>query len=236
MKCHASDLGYSVIKDPWRTFVRSYFVQRAHCDVDAFDHDRRALLNFVKSEIYGTTYLKVLGFVDFVIRSPQCPRDYYLGVEAVLNHTHAAYRIVDRLIVPISSEENAAAISAALAAAAAHPAKGPNTHLRSAANELTGGDWAGAIRESIHAVEAVAKVIEPSADMLGPALAKLETRGLMNGAQKKAFSALYGYTSDTEGVRHALTLEAKAAVTEQDAMFMFGACVAFVGYFLSAEG
>ena len=100
---------------------------------------------------------------------------------------------------------------------------------------LSGGDWAGCIQQSMHAVEGAAKAIEPTADTLGPALTKLQETIGLPPALRKAFGALYGWTSDAEGIRHALVLEGQANASERDAMFMFGACSSFVGYLLSAQ-
>ncbi|HAE28382.1 MAG TPA: hypothetical protein DCG58_14560, partial [Hyphomonas adhaerens] len=44
---------------------------------------------------------------------------------------------------------------------------------------------------------------------------------------------LYGYTSDEEGVRHALVFNEKSTVDEVDALFMLGACASFVSYLLA---
>jgi hypothetical protein len=49
---------------------------------------------------------------------------------------------------------------------------------------------------------------------------------------KKGFSALYGYTSDSQGIRHALLDKNAPEVDEHDALFMIGACAAFVSYLL----
>jgi hypothetical protein len=45
---------------------------------------------------------------------------------------------------------------------------------------------------------------------------------------KSAFLSLYGYTSDANGIRHALLEEAQ--LTFEDAQFMLVACSAFVNY------
>jgi len=49
---------------------------------------------------------------------------------------------------------------------------------------------------------------------------------------KSAFSALYGYTSDEGGIRHAL-IEKNSQVQIEDARFMLIACSAFVNYLIS---
>ncbi len=47
---------------------------------------------------------------------------------------------------------------------------------------------------------------------------------LTHDALKPAFHKLYGYSSDEEGVRHALVFGDEAQVDEADALFMLGAC------------
>ncbi|MDI3562541.1 hypothetical protein [Bradyrhizobium sp. Arg816] len=49
---------------------------------------------------------------------------------------------------------------------------------------------------------------------------------------KNGFNSLYNYTSDEKGIRHALLDDSAAKVDETDALFMFGACAAFVSYLI----
>jgi hypothetical protein len=78
-------------------------------------------------------------------------------------------------------------------------------------------------------VESIARVLEPSAD-LSNALAELQKSATIHPAMKRGFLALYGYTSDQKGVRHAMPEAGQPAVDETDALFMIGACAAFVSY------
>ena len=52
-------------------------------------------------------------------------------------------------------------------------------------------------------------------------------------ALKKGFKNLFGYTSDEEGVRHALLERDAADVDVLDALFMYGACASFAAYLVS---
>ena len=86
-------------------------------------------------------------------------------------------------------------------------------------------------RESIHAVESVARQIAPDAKTLGEALQALKTRGLFNHpAVQPGISSLYGYTNDEQGIRHALLDKPAAEVGQDEALFMFGACAPFASY------
>jgi hypothetical protein len=63
-----------------------------------------------------------------------------------------------------------------------------------------------------------------------PFPSKLEQKSNIHGALKKGFLALYGFTSDEQGIRHPLLDKEAPAVDEADAMFMIGACSAFLSY------
>lgn len=71
---------------------------------------------------------------------------------------------------------DAAALANALEDTKAIGLEGARTHLRNAAGAATSGKWADSIRDSIHAVEPVAKILEPTADTLGPAAKKLSDK------------------------------------------------------------
>ena len=109
---------------------------------------------------------------------------------------------------------------------------GATTHLRKAAEQINVQEYADSVRESINAVESVARTIDPKASKaLGPALDSLErVRLLKHPALKEAFKKLYGYTSDEQGIRHSLLDKDSADVELDEAVFMFGACASFAAY------
>ena len=107
---------------------------------------------------------------------------------------------------------------------------GSASHLRKASECVNRGDWAGSVRESIHAVESVARQLAPEASTLEPALTSIEKRGALHPALKGAFSKLYGFTSDEQGIRHALLDETEAKVGMDEAVFMLSACASFASY------
>lgn len=112
--------------------------------------------------------------------------------------------------------------------------EGAGAHLRQAAAHINAGQFADSIADSIHAVESVARTINPKAKTLGPALDSLQKSGLLkHHALKEAFSKLYGYTSDEQGIRHSLLDKASPDVDLDEAMFMFGACASFAAYLVN---
>jgi hypothetical protein len=109
----------------------------------------------------------------------------------------------------------------------------PASKGRSLAGEaLTVGRVSDSVRESVHAVESVVRLLESDGDF-GKALAKLESKIAIHGALKRGFGNIYGFTSDEKGIRHPLLDETEAKVDEADALFMLGACAAFVSYLIN---
>ncbi len=113
--------------------------------------------------------------------------------------------------------------------------KGAETHLRQAAAHINAQRFAESIKDSIHAVESVARQIDPeSSQTLNPALNSLEKAGLIrHQALKEAFSKLFKYTNDEQGIRHALLDKNSPDVGLDEAMFMFGACASFAAYLVN---
>ena len=109
-------------------------------------------------------------------------------------------------------------------------------HIRNALNLLsnkTCPDYRNSVKESISAVEAACQLItNDKGTTLGKALNKIENNiGSFHPALKQAFEKLYGYTSDADGIRHALLEESKLGF--EDAKFMLVACSGFTNFLVS---
>ena len=90
-------------------------------------------------------------------------------------------------------------------------------------------DYRNSIKESISALESIAKVISKNPkDSLGAALDKIKGKLKIHPALERGFKQIYGYTSDTDGIRHALTEETTCDFA--DAKFMLVSCSAFINY------
>lgn len=172
--------------------------------------------------------------VEFLVQHHGCSDALKRELAGAFVKARAAYRVFDdQYIAAIGTEEQAAAFERAIADAAAKSAAPVRKQLIAAGVALRNADWAGSVRENIHAVEATAVRLAPGSNTLGAALKVLEQRGHLHGGLRTAFSALYGYSSDEEGVRHALVFGDEAQVDEADALFMLGACASFVSYLLA---
>jgi hypothetical protein len=111
-----------------------------------------------------------------------------------------------------------------------------NIHLKSAIALLSNRknpDFRNSIKESISAVEALCIIITNDKNAtLGKALSIIEKDHSLHKSLKSAFSSIYGFTSDSSGIRHAL-IENDIPLFFEDAKFMLVSCSAFINYLKS---
>ena len=179
-------------------------------------------------------FFKLFDLLQIIMRHQNCPGNFIADVVKLFDECRLAY-VVDTngpaTILPAVTEREGQAIVGALHELHEAGLSGAGTHLRNAGELLNQGDWPGSIRESIHAVESVARQLDPNASQtLGPALTSLEKDGHLHPALKEGFSKLYGYTSDEQGIRHPLIDNATSPAERDEAVFMLGACASFASY------
>lgn len=184
----------------------------------------------VRDFFFGTDWHGVYDFLDFLIGLGYPGEQLGLSVDKVLARELAAYRVVNKQIVPVTSQQEVQALEDALAD------KGKfspvSEHLATALAHLShrqNPDYRNSIKESISAVESMAKIISGKDKAeLGDALTALEKAGKLHGALRKGYTSLYGYMSDADGIRHALMDEPN--LTADDAKYFLVACTAFANY------
>lgn len=165
--------------------------------------------------------------------SPNEARHYTSLCNMYLERESSAYRFVDGQLTEITSSAEIQSVESAIDAAT--PYGGAQLHLQSAIslmNDRANPDYRNSIKESISAVESIAGVLagKPGAT-LGETLKVLERNGAIHPALKNGFSSLYGYTSDAQGIRHALL--DKPTLQKADAIYMLVTCSGFVNYLIS---
>ena len=177
---------------------------------------------------------KVFDLLTFIMRHRQAPKRLINHIAETFERHQLAY-LVDKTppatIYPIGIHEEGRAIVDALSQLRSAGYSAAHGHLQQSVGHINQQDWAGSVRESINAVESVARQIAPDAKTLGEALKLLQRRGLLkHTALQNGFSNLYGYTNDEQGIRHPLLDKPAADVGQDEALFMFGACASFASY------
>lgn len=153
----------------------------------------------------------------------------------ILEREMSGYRFIQGELVPISSQAEVEAIEQAVSKSVAVGLEGARIHLLSSL-ELLGRkpepDFRNSIKEAISAVESAVKSITGEAGGgLNKALKELASRAPIHPALEQGFRKLYGYTSDEDGIRHAILEQADVGFDE--AKFMLVSCSAFVNFLIS---
>jgi hypothetical protein len=153
-------------------------------------------------------------------------------VNQVLEEEKSAYRFVGDYITPITSEQEIAEVDRASAGSKKYDAV--SMHIAAALrlySDRKQPDYRNSIKEAISAIESAVKLItNDERATLGQALNSIQRTHNLHPALKEALSKLYGYTSDEQGIRHAM-LEG-SNVDEADARFMLVICSAFANYLI----
>jgi hypothetical protein len=220
----------------FRAMWHNYFKK----PIDTMPTRWETLYKWTRDYFFGCTWDEVYEFLEVVV----CYYEDYEGntrnekfegaCNQVLERELSAYRFVKGQLVQITSKEEITEIEEAVSSRI----KVVNAHFENALklfSDRKSPDYRNSIKESISAVEAICKLLANNEKTtLGDALNIIEREGkiTLHKSLKRAFSDLYAYTSDADGIRHAFKEETVHADFEE-AKFMLVACSAFVNYLIS---
>jgi hypothetical protein len=228
-----SQSAMDLIKNTWRGgILKKLWTDHYDLPVDALDSHCYQALRAIRARYMAGGWASVYDFIEFMSDPGvlEARSDSYVAeCNTILEKHLSAYRFVGSVIVPITSEAEIVAIEQAMSHGERF--KPMVVHLETALARLADRplpDSRNSIKESISAVEAVCQIItgDPKAT-LSKALKQIG----LHPALEKGFNAIYGYTSDDSGIRHALS-EA-SSVNADDAKFFLVACSAFANYLIS---
>ena len=228
----------SFVGNPWSNIFRDAHALFYSLPLDEWTTDFQTVCGTLRGRIETEPFHRVFDLIQFVLRHPRCPPPFIVSMKRTFADCRLAYAIDDGpppTVVPIATEEEGKALVDALQALRQRGQNASAAHLRKSVECMNRGDWAGSVRESIHAVESAARQLDPRASKtLEPALNSLGRYKPLHPTLKAAFSTLYGYTSREEGIRHALLSQSNAPVGQNEAVFMLSACAAFSSYLCRA--
>ena len=152
-----------------------------------------------------------------------------MSTNSILKKNLSGYRIVGHKISPIISDSEIESIEEAIDSL--DTISMVSEHLSKSLDCLSDRDtpdYPNSVKESISAVESLCKVITGDQNAsLGKALKKIKDD--IDPAMYKAFNLMYGYTSNSGGIRHG-SKESDIPVRQEDAVFMLVTCSAFINY------
>ena len=233
-KFYSHSMSAIVLVRPWDNIFKSVHIDHDHQPIDDWNNRFYDVTSQLRSRIETQDFNKVFDLLQFIMRQRGCPREFIQSMKGVFTRFKLAYIIDDgppSTILPAVTREEGKALLESLQTLREAGLSSGAKHLRKASEYINRGDWAESIKESIHAVDSVAKNIAPQTNNLKSALNELEKKhGTLHPALNSAFNKLYGYTSDEQGIRHALIDQTEANVGMDEAIFMLGACASFTSF------
>jgi hypothetical protein len=201
--------------------------------MDQISKYNESIADNLRKRFFRWDYLEVYDFIDFLAASDiPYGRDFSESMNFILKREFSGYRFVNGQLSPITSEGEILEIEKAISSTSQQKLKGVSIHLSEALNKLSDKktpDYRNSIKESISAVEALCQIIaSDSKAELGKALKTLKETITIHGALEQGFMKIYGYTSDGDGIRHAMLEESN--LDQEDALFMLVSCSAFINY------
>lgn len=225
----------------YKEFCRVLWLHFYKLPIDRIPNPDYRAEEFIRERFFHGNWYEVYDFVEFV--SNLDAYGFRFDAEKLRNfcnrmleRENSGYRFVKNVIAPITNEKEVDEIEEAIDVSGQFTAlRGANTHLKAALDKLAekeNPDYRNSIKESVSAIEAVAKAISRNPkDSLGGALDKIKGKIKLHTALERGFKQIYGYTSDGDGIRHALTEETSCDF--EDAKYMLVSSSAFINYLIS---
>lgn len=210
------------------TFSRSLWFHYFKKPMDSRPKYPTEILEAMRKYYFGCVWHEVYDFIEYILLAGKNTK-LNNAINEILERELSGYRFVMSAFIPVTDEFEIEAVQKALVEG---PFSGVHAHLKQAMQHLArreNPDYRNSIKESISAVESIAREVTGNAKAtLSDALAMLEKREHLHPALKKGFTAIYGYTSDEDGIRHAMLEEPNITVT--DAKFFLISCSTFINY------
>ncbi|MGF7400884.1 hypothetical protein PQ744_10825 [Thermoanaerobacterium thermosaccharolyticum] len=208
-------------------------------DTINFD-DSISIYNEIRVYFFSCNWYEVYDFLEFILilcesinlggTNMEIMDDFINSCNKALERENSSFRFVKGYITKITSDEEIESIETIFE----YDQDTVKIHIDHALKLLTdknNPDYRNSIKESISAVEAICRKISGKRNAtLGNALEEIGKKNIIHPALKNAFEKLYGYTSDAEGIRHALLEEPN--LSYEDALYMLVICSAFINYLI----
>ena len=204
--------------------------------IDTMDNYFNLFYTAIRNKFFKWEWYEVYDFLEYLAQtdSPIDRKQFIETCNVIFGRELSAYRFVGEKIVKITDELEVNEIEEVINKTSKSKLEIVNIHLKTALLKLSdrkNPDYRNSIKESISAVEAIAKIISgnPKAE-LAQALKLIENSVGLHGALKKGFLSIYGYTSDADGIRH--SLKEQSTCNFEDAKYMLVSCTAFINYLI----
>jgi len=210
--------------------------------IDTRDANAISAVSQIRKFFFGASFFQVYDFIEFLAA---CDIEHYRynggGEEfaafcnRVFERERGAFRFAGKTLVKITDENELQSVEDAMSKDLPSAIR---QHIKRAAelySQRPTPDYRNSIKESISAVEAAVAFVTEAKKVGGISvpLRKAVDKLVVHPALRDGFEKLYAYTSDAEGIRHALLSESN--LSQADARYMLVSCSAFSNYLVALK-
>lgn len=203
-------------------------------EIPSYDYECEKI---IRDKFFEYSWDEVYDFIEFMLNIEIY--NFYLegfieDINSVLEKEFSGYRIIGRLVCPITNEIEINEIEEAKNQFT--PSSGANIHLKNALEKLSdkkNPDYGNSIKESISALESVIRLLTGEST-LGKGLSALSSKGIeIDPLIKSGMEKFYGFTNNKgSGIRHAI-VEDYQSPDFDDAKLMIVLCSSFINFLMS---
>lgn len=230
------------VNDDFENLTKSIWFHFFRKPIDTRSSNAKFAVSQIRKFFFGASFFQVYDFLEYLA---QCEIEYFLRNDGganfaqycnrVFERERAAFRFAGTTLVKITNELELESIEKSMSEDLPSSVR---QHIKRAAqlySQLPSPDYRNSIKESISAVEsAVAFVTEsPKVGGISAPLRRAFDKFVVHPALRDGFEKLYAYTSDADGIRHAILNE--SVLTQADARYMLISCSAFSNYLISLK-
>jgi hypothetical protein len=220
----------------YKHFIVSFWHNYLKAPIDTLPNAANDFRDRFRKHFYNCQWYEVYDLLEYFYKNWEYDyqkESFKAACNCDLEQELSAYRLIGGKITPITSDDEIAEIEKVLSDT--YELKPVSIHLKTALEKLSdrkSPDYRNSIKESMSAVEAICQLItKDQKATLGKCIKLIDNSVNIHPALKKTFETLYGYTSDADGIRHALTDEPNLQF--EDAKFILVVCSSFINYLIS---
>jgi hypothetical protein len=226
------DFGISEIinKLDYKLFIEIYdaffkFSEKADSNINLISTE-------IRSIFFEMDWYEVYDFIEYVseiYHNQEINIQFRKSVNQVLEEEMSGYRFVDNYIAPIIDEIEIKEVEEALDCKYT-PVRQHLSNALELLSDRKNPNYQNSIKESITAIESVAKIITGKETDLANCLKVMDID--LNKQFKTSMTNLYGWTCKEDGIRHGHTKE-ELKTSFEEAKYMLVSCSAFVNYLIA---
>jgi len=186
----------------------------------------------IKKLFFNLDWFFIYDFIEYISEiypSVEYSSDFRKVINQVLEEEMSGYRFIGNYIVPIIDEVEIKEVEEALDCKYT-PVRQHLSNALELLSDRENPDYQNSIKESITAVESVAKIITGKETDLASCIKVMDID--LNKQFKTSMINLYGWTCKEDGIRHGHTKE-ELKTSFEEAKYMLVSCSAFVNYLIA---